>query len=393
MGKTFIFHNATLYGKDRKIENPFLTIENGKIVELGEANNEIYNDEVEEVHFHDPVKIVPGFIDVHIHGAENADVMDGTDGALTTMKQVLPKEGTTSFLATTLTQSPENKLKALEVARSHIENDNVQGAEVIGVHLEGPFICEKRAGAQPKEHIRKADIALFQQFQEASGGHIRLVTFAPEEDEVRFVNYLNDTNVIPSIGHSDATYDQVASAIKNGVRHATHLFNGMRGIHHRDPGVAGGSLLHNEVIVEMIVDGIHIAEPMVKFAYEHKGADGIILITDSMRAKGLDEGTYELGGQNVFVENGQATLEDGTLAGSILTMNEALKNMVQFSGCSFEEAIQMATYNPAKQLGIEDCKGSLNIGYDADFTILDDQFDVKQTYVSGTKVFSCIKEG
>ncbi|WP_096186755.1 N-acetylglucosamine-6-phosphate deacetylase [Evansella halocellulosilytica] len=387
MKKTWLFYNATLYGEKTTITNPFITVENGQIIRLGRGDDLSELDSVEEVSFSSPVRIVPGFIDLHIHGAENADVMDGSNEALKTMKHALPKEGTTSFLATTLTQSPEDKIKALQACRSEIDFKEDDGAQIIGVHLEGPFISEKRAGAQPSEHIRKPDVTLFKQFQEASGNQIRVVTLAPEEDEDGLVTHLRNTGVIPSIGHSDASYKGVVDGIDDGVCHATHLFNGMRGVHHRDPGVAGGALLHDEIKVEMIVDGIHIAPPMVKFAYNHKGADGIILITDSMRAKGLNEGTYKLGGQDVYVDHGQAKLEDGTLAGSILKMNEAVRNMIEFTGCSFEEAVQMASLNPAKQLKISDRKGSLQIGKDADFTIMDEQFNVQQTYVNGKKVF------
>ncbi|WP_078554453.1 N-acetylglucosamine-6-phosphate deacetylase [Bacillus alkalicellulosilyticus] len=390
MKKTYVFHNATLYSHESKIENPFIEINEGKITNLGEADPLMSTNTIaEHISFKNHVRIIPGFIDVHIHGAENADMMDGTPEAMETLSKALPKEGTTSFLATTLTQPKKDFLQALRATKSFInqESNTLVGAQVIGIHLEGPFINKRRAGAQPRDYICQPNIPLFQQFQEASGHHIRIVSLAPEKDYDGLVTYLRETGVIPSVGHSDATYNELLQGIQDGVCHATHLFNGMRGIHHRDPGVAGGALLENEITVEMIVDGIHISSPMVKFAYQHKQADGIILITDSMRAKGLKDGTYKLGGQDVFVKDGQATLKNGTLAGSILKMNDAIKNMISFTGCAFEEAVQMATYNPAKQLGICDRKGSLAIGKDGDFTIIDEHFSVHQTYVMGNKVY------
>ncbi|PYZ95940.1 N-acetylglucosamine-6-phosphate deacetylase [Alteribacter lacisalsi] len=388
MTRAIVFKNATLYTPGRTIRDPYMKITDlGQIASVGFADDLDAREEIRTVTFSTPARIVPGFIDLHIHGAANADVMDGTEEALGKMQRVLPAEGSTSFLATTLTQTPEEKMKALRVCRRVSEQTDRTGANLLGVHLEGPFISEKRAGAQPAQFIRKADIALFEKFQEASGGRIRLVTIAPEEDEEGLVEFLHESGVIPSIGHSDAHYEEVVRSIERGVRHATHLFNGMRGIHHRDPGTAGGVLLHAEIAAEVIADGIHIAPSMLKFAYRQKGADGIILITDAMRAKGMGEGTYQLGGQDVTVKNGQATLGDGTLAGSILKMNEAVRNMIAFTGCSFEEAVRMAAFNPAKQLGIEGEKGSLDAGKDADFVILDEDFEVLETYVAGRKVY------
>ncbi|SES36719.1 N-acetylglucosamine-6-phosphate deacetylase [Salipaludibacillus aurantiacus] len=387
--KRYYFQNARLYGESTTIDNPVIEIENGKVISVKESDGNITEQIDEKVVFSEPVRIVPGFIDIHIHGADGADIMDGTPGAVYTMKKALPEEGTTAFLATTITQSAEEKIKALESVRTVIEEQNPNsGAEVLGVHLEGPFISKKRAGAQPPQHIGPADIQLFRRFQEASGGNIKLVTMAPEEDKNgELVKELTGQKVIPSIGHSDASYEEVRTAVGRGVSHVTHLFNGMRGAHHRDIGVAGGALLHEELVTEMIVDGIHISAPMVKLAYKNKGPERIILITDAMRAKGLQEGKFALGGQTVHVEGDRAVLEDGTLAGSIIKMNEAIRNMMAFTECSFEEAVQMATINPARQLGIQDRKGSIKEGKDADFSIVTSDLEVVQTYIGGNKVF------
>ncbi|MDQ0256084.1 N-acetylglucosamine-6-phosphate deacetylase [Evansella vedderi] len=386
--KKYVFKNATLYSSKGFIKDPVIEIKEGLIANFYPMEKLREKQMIEDYVFTEPVRIVPGFIDLHIHGAANGDVMDGTEEALVTIKNALPSEGTTAFLATTITQSQNAKLEALKQVKEVMTSKNREGAEILGVHLEGPFISEKRAGAQPKEFISEPDVDLFNKFQETAGGAIKLITMAPEEKGgMELLRELSRTGVVPSIGHSDAYYNLVKEAMDLGVCHATHLFNGMRGVHHRDLGVAGAVLLHDEIIGEIICDGIHVSPPMVKLVYKNKGADGIILITDSMRAKGFEEGTYELGGQDVFVKNNQATLEDGTLAGSILKMNEAVRNMISFSGCTFEEAIQMASANPAKQIGVYDRKGSIEIGKDADFVVLNEKLEVKQTFVLGTKVY------
>ncbi|UTR13363.1 N-acetylglucosamine-6-phosphate deacetylase [Salipaludibacillus sp. LMS25] len=388
MMKTIYFNNAILYSETDLIKEPVISIENNQIMSIKTKSEVPSIDEEIKFNESEPVAIVPGFIDIHIHGAAGADVMDGEKEALQTMRTALPAEGTTSFLATTITQQHEAKLQALKTIKNVIVQQDKRGADILGVHLEGPFISKKRAGAQPSEFIQQADNHLFQEFQEASGHHIKLVTMAPEEDpDGELISLLCEQQVIPSIGHSNATYDEVVKAIEKGMSQVTHLFNGMKGVHHRDLGVAGAALLHDELMTELIVDGIHVSPPMVKLAYKSKGADNIILITDAMRAKGMAQGESTLGGQKVIVNHDRATLEDGTLAGSILKMNNAIKNMMSYTGCSLKEAVQMASLNPAKQLRIDDRKGSLAVGKDADFTVLSPAMTVLQTYVMGEKVF------
>lgn len=383
MMKTIHFQGAMLYSEDGILKDPIISIVKGKLHKIQEKSFYPREDIDEVISFPEPVKIIPGFIDIHIHGAAGADVMDGTFQAVQTMRRALPKEGTTSFLATTITQSNEEKINALKNVRKVMDTDPTLGAEILGVHLEGPFISDQRAGAQPLEFIQKPSISLFKQFLEASGHTIRLVTMAPEEDDQGLAQELISRNILPSIGHSDATYEQMEKAIEQGYTHVTHLFNGMRGAHHRDIGVAGTALLNDRLMVEMITDGVHISPPMVKLAYKNKGAANIILITDAMRAKGMEPGSYSLGGQEVHVDGDRAILSDGTLAGSIIKMNDAVRNMIDYTGCSFEEAVNMATINPAKQLGIDDRKGSLREGKDADFCIVNENMDVLETFVKG----------
>lgn len=389
--KDILLVNAKVLSEQGLIEKGFIYIKDGKIAETGLVSSMTadYGD-AEVIDLPENSTVVPGFIDVHIHGAGGADTMDATTDALNTMASVLPQEGTTSFLATTLTQDKGEILKALKNAEDYISNHNLPGkAEVIGVHLEGPFINESRKGAQPADHIITPDIELFAKMQEAAGGHIRLVTLAPEkENGYELITYLAENGVIASIGHSDATYGQMADAVNAGATHVTHLFNGMRGIHQRDPGVAGAALLFDELKIEIIADGIHVVPEMIDLSIRAKGTDGVILITDSMRAKCLKNGTYDLGGQEVSVANGKALLADGTLAGSILKMKDSLKNMMEFSHISLEEAVKLASENPAKQLKMFDRKGSIAEGKDADLVILDENYDVSMAYCRGVNSYN-----
>jgi N-acetylglucosamine-6-phosphate deacetylase len=379
-----------VYGKavmENEIKSSiYIYIENGKIQDIGPLSDlpSHYKD-VKTFKISEKEMLAPGFIDVHIHGVAGADTMDATTEALQTMAKSLPAEGTTSFLATTITQKHENIEKALVNAADFRGQYNGTGqAEVLGVHLEGPFINTKRKGAQPEEYILDPDIDLFKRWQELARGNIKLVTVAPElENGTEFIRYLHETGVIASIGHTDAVYEEVKTAVEAGAKQVTHLFNGMRGIHHREPGVAGSALIFKELMVELIADGIHVNPDVIKFVLAAKGADGMILITDAMRAKCLKNGIYDLGGQDVHVADGKALLADGTLAGSILKMNDSFKNTIQFADVSLLDAVKMASVNPAKQLNVYDRKGSIAVGKDADLTILSENYDVQLTICRG----------
>lgn len=387
-----VLKNLCIYTESGVNPNGYVVVKGRKIDTVGlmESFHEKDWSNARVIDFPKGMNLIPGFIDIHIHGANDADAMDGTLNALDIMANTLPKEGTTSFLATTMTQDAESIENALSSIAQYIESSDQTGkAEIIGIHLEGPFISEKRVGAQPIQSVKKPDIELFKKWQKLSSNQIKIVTMAPEEDEnFELVRYLKAENIVPSMGHSDAVYEQVLSSIQAGVNHVTHLFNGMRGLHHRDPGVAGGALLHSELMAEMIVDGVHIHPDIVKLAYLQKGVDHIILITDSMRAKWLEDGISSLGGQKVIVRDGRALLENGSLAGSTLKMNDAIKNMMNFTGCSLKDVVQMASYNPAKQIGILDKKGSIKKGKDADLVVLDEKYQVMLTICNGQIVYS-----
>lgn len=379
-----LIYGGQLYLDGRWIENGYLKIIRGMIADSGSWGDEIDKTGYEVFQLPPDCKMVPGFIDVHIHGADGADVMDATSEALAKMAAVLPKEGTTSFLATTITSTAQKIEQALMNANNYIDNHQQQGAaEILGIHLEGPFINPKRAGAQPIEDILLPDLSLFRSWQSKAGGHIKKVTLAPEiEGTQPLLAYLQEEKIIASIGHSDATFEEVGKSIESGVGSVTHLFNQMSGLHHREPGVVGAALLHDELSVEIIVDGLHIRPEAVKIAFQQKKAEGLVLITDSMRAKYAGEGKFDLGGQQVIVKDGLPKLENGSLAGSVLQMSDAIRNVMEFTGCSLMQAIEMASVNPARQLGL-DHKGSLAKGKDADVVILDHNFTVMMSFCKG----------
>nr|WP_239587889.1 N-acetylglucosamine-6-phosphate deacetylase [Gracilibacillus alcaliphilus] len=376
--------NIQIYADNQYIEQGFIKIINGKIETIGDMDNLTETNSYHVLSFAEETKAIPGLIDVHIHGANGADVMDATAEALDTMAQALPAEGTTAFLATTMTQSEANIEKALTATAAYMEEQPVNQAEIIGIHLEGPFVNAKRKGAQPEEYIQKPNISLFQKWNKLANQHIRLVTLAPELDEdLTFTKYLADHGIIPSAGHTDATAEEIDTAINHGLSHITHLYNQMRGFHHREAGVVGASWLRKELMVELIADGIHSTPEAAKIAFDLKGEDRLLLITDAMRAKCLQDGEYELGGQKVLVENQKATLEDGTIAGSTLRLGNGLKNMMDFAGCTVEEVIKMGSTNAAIELGIADRKGSIAAGKDADIVLLDKHHDIILTLCRG----------
>lgn len=390
--KPFIIANVAVYAENGLYEQGFVKVEDGIITKTGKHHElaSAMKEGTEVITLTPDISLIPGMIDIHIHGVDGADTMDATPEAMYTMAKALPKEGTTSFLATTITQSHGKLENALKNVGEYMKQpQEACVAEVIGIHLEGPFISKKRAGAQPLEYITAPDLELFGKWQALSNGTIKVVTVAPEEENgLEFIRYLKQAGVVASIGHSNATYEDVDRAIEAGASHVTHLFNGMTGLHHREPGVVGAALVRDELKVEIIVDGIHVRPEIVKHTYKSKNSDAIILITDSMRAKCLKAGTYDLGGQQVNVSDDRATLHDGTLAGSILEMGNALRNFRAYTECSLEELVKVTSSNPAMSLNVFDRKGSVKEGKDADFVLLDSNLEVMMTYCRGNLAFN-----
>lgn len=332
--------------------------------------------------------VLPGFIDEHIHGAGGSDAMDGTLKDLAVIADTLAQEGTTAFLATTMTQSKENILKAMRAVKEYRAANGEKGARIAGVHLEGPFISAKHKGAQPLEYVAPPDEQIFDEYNEASGNCIKIVTLAPEEKgALGFIRYLSKKGVVVSIGHSGATCAEVRAAIEAGATNVTHTYNAQSPLHHREIGVAGSALLYDELYCELICDTIHVSVPAMQLLAKNKRADKLALITDAMRAKGIADGVSELGGQTVIVKNGEARLQDGTLAGSVLRMNRALQNMVQKVGVPFTQAVDYCTINPARALKIDGETGSIAVGKRADFAVLDKEYNVILTVRDGKEIY------
>ncbi|MFC4557538.1 N-acetylglucosamine-6-phosphate deacetylase [Virgibacillus kekensis] len=381
MVKDLYIKNARVHTENEGTLNGSVLISDGKITKLYTDHNSPIPPDAEVIDANG-LHLIPGFIDGHIHGAAGADVMDGTPEALSTMAKALPAEGTTGFLATTITQSPENIEKALKNVAGYTSRPGQ--AEVIGIHLEGPFIEKSKKGAQPAEYIQKPDINLFKKWQELSDNKIRTITMAPEHDaDGSFTKYLHQTGVNVSAGHTGTGFEGMQQAVSHGVRQVTHLCNAMSGIHHRDIGVVGAAFKLKELRAELIADGIHVSPQMLDLIYQNIGSERLILITDAMRAKCLQAGDYELGGQAVKVTEDRAVLNDGTLAGSILQLVNGAKQMMQLDGVTIDNIIEMASENPARQLGIFGRKGSIAEGKDADLLLVDNNLTIKYTFCRG----------
>ncbi|MGL6173903.1 MAG: N-acetylglucosamine-6-phosphate deacetylase [Cellulosilyticaceae bacterium] len=331
--------------------------------------------------------ISPGFVDIHIHGYHKVDVMDGNKEAVLTMANGICANGVTSFLATTMTMSREHITHALDAVKVAKE-EQTQGAEILGAHMEGPYISETFKGAQNPQYIvnpTTEDI----DFVKSYGDLVKLITIAPEIDgALDFIKKLHEeTNIAFSMGHTAATFEEAMAGIECGVSHTTHLFNGMNPLHHRVPGALGAALT-SDISAEAICDTIHIHKGLFPFLVKVKGTDKFVLVTDCMCAGGCEEGEYALGGQKVIVKDGSARLESGSLAGSVLTLNGALRNVLQNTKYPVAEAIKFATINPATVIHVEDTKGTLDIGKDADIIIFDEDVQIKQTINKGRTIYA-----
>lgn len=377
------FKNVNVYLPNQGIVKNSIGVEDGKISAIGkELNVENYCD-VQENWI-----VVPGFIDQHIHGAMSSDSMDGSYKDIENIALGLAKEGTTSFLPTTMTQSPENIRQALVSIKEYMDAKPNVGARALGVHLEGPFISLKFIGAQPEEFVAKPSIQVFKEYQEVSGDNIRIVTLAPEEEgSSELIQYLKANNIVASVGHTNATSEDIEKAIELGLSNVTHTYNAQRPLHHREIGVVGSALLYDELNCELICDTIHVSVPAIKLVIKNKPHDKVTLVTDSMRAKHMADGDYELGGQPVYVRNGEARLSNGTLAGSVLKMNHAVRNVHKLAGIPLTDVLDFATINPAKNIGVDKERGSIEVGKYADLVVLDENFEVVMTIVEGNVVF------
>lgn len=326
-----------------------------------------------------------GFIDIHVHGCAGADTMDSASSSIDKIRQNLVKTGVTSFLPTTMTMSFEKIRQALENVRHSLKNTRSTGATVLGCHLEGPFISSAYKGAQDETYILKPDYHLIAPFADI----IKIVTIAPETAASKqFISQCRKNQIVVSLGHSAATYEEATEAILAGASHITHTFNAMPPLDHRRPGIVGAAFDNSGVTCELIADNLHVHPAIQRMLLANKGVEKIILISDAMRAGLLGEGEYELGGQRVLVKDGAARLANGVLAGSVLTLNQAVYNFMVNTKINLIDAVKLATLNPAKRIGAERCKGSVAVGKDADLTIFDNKINIFATMVGGDLVYA-----
>ena len=332
-------------------------------------------------------RIVPGFIDVHTHGAYGFDTNDGEPEGLRNWIKRVPEEGVTSLLPTTVTQMPDVLTAALKNVAEVME-EGYEGAEILGVHFEGPYLDMDYKGAQPPEAIAQAAVDQFRRYQEAAKGLIKYITLAPEHDvDFALTKYCKETGVVASMGHSSATYEQALMGMANGATSMTNVYNGMTPYHHRKPGLVGTAFRVRDIYGEIICDGCHSHLAALNNYFTAKGRDFVIMVTDSLRAKHCPPGgSYQLGGHDIEIrENGLAYLKGTeTIAGSTLYMNRGLRILVEDALLPFDQALNSCTINPARCLGVDDRKGKLVAGYDADLVVLEDNYDVAQTYCRGT---------
>jgi len=328
----------------------------------------------------------PGFIDLHTHGADGVDVMEGGD-AVARMARFFSRHGVTGFLPSTVTASFEDVQRAVVGVRRAMAGPTGD-ARVLGAHLEGPFISPQRLGAQSPDHCTPPAAERLERLLEIAGDVARIVTLAPEEEgAVAAIRTLVGRGIVASVGHTVATDEQARIAFDAGATQVTHMFNGMPPLHHREPGLVGAALTHRGLAVEIIADGYHLAPTTVRLALAAKGVDETLLVTDSMAATGCPDGAYELGPVTVYVRDGVARLASGNLASSTLTMEHAVINVARWTDAGLSGAWQMASLNPARQLGLDGRLGRLAPGYDADLTALDADGHVNLTMVGGQIVY------
>ena len=334
-------------------------------------------------------RILPGFIDVHTHGAYGFDTNDAEPEGLRDWMKRIPEEGVTAILPTTVTQMPEVLTEALRNVAAVVK-EGYEGAEILGVHFEGPYLDMEYKGAQPPEAIAAAAVEQFKMYQEAAEGLIKYITMAPEHDRnFALTRHCRETGVVVSMGHSSATYEQAMLGIANGATSMTHVYNGMTPYHHRKPGLVGAAFRVRDIYGEIICDGCHSHLAALNNYFQAKGRDYGIMVSDSLRAKHCPPGgSYQLGGHDIEIgEDGLARLKGtDTIAGSTLNMNKGLKILVEKALVPLDAAINSCTLNPARCLGVDDRKGKLVVGYDADIVVLEDNYDVVQTYCRGKKM-------
>ena len=374
-----------LYTPLDRIERPVLLVEDGVIASIHQQSERDIPKSRRVLNLEDAI-LTPGFIDMHIHGGAGRDVMDTDPDALPAVERLLCSHGVTTYFPTTITASIDRTLAALDSLAGAIERARESKelrATPAGIHLEGPFISHARPGVHPTGDLQKPTLALFERLWEASRGTVKVLTIAPELDGAReVISEAPRRGVCVSMGHSDADLAEARAGVDAGVRHATHTFNAMRPLDHRDPGIIGEALMDERISAEIIADGIHVDPLVVRLFLRAKGADGAVLVTDATAATGMPNGRYRLGSLEVDVKDGKC-LRDGRLAGSVLTMDRAVRNVVKFANWDLQHAVRLATLNPARATGLPGNAGTLVAGARADVVALNSAGDVVKTIVCG----------
>ncbi len=377
MAKTLGIKNGLLVRSDKVVLGDVL-IRAGKIAKIGQGVAE----EADVVLSVNRCFVAPGFIDIQVNGALGHDFLNASPDEIDKILDFFARHGTAGLLVT-LTTAPFEELHSALLRLAAVKHPAFGG-----VHLEGPFLAEATRGAHPKEYLRLPSLELVRLLLRDFGKVVKLWTLAPElPGALELVKELADRGIQVAAGHSEASYDEALQAFSGGVSLVTHLFNGMRPFHHRHPGLCGAAL-DSRVFVSLICDGVHVHPASVRVVAKVKGFSHVILITDAVSPTGLLDGEYPLFGQKILVDSGIPRLTDGTLAGSTLTMERAVKNFMEFTGCSLPEVVRCATLNPARLLGIDDKKGSLAVGKDADLVIFDEDFNVQYTFIGGKIVYA-----
>jgi N-acetylglucosamine-6-phosphate deacetylase len=382
------FTATRLYTPVEEIENPLLVVEDGVISEISSRAAKEISRNARLVDFGDAV-LAPGFVDIHLHGGAGLDLMRALPSELPHLGHFLTTHGVTGYFPTTVaapldaTCATLGRLADAIEAAASLKNADPAQARPLGIHLEGPFLSHKRRGVHPPENLVSPTIEIFERLWQAARGHVRVMTIAPElPGAMEVIAEAAGRNVCVSIGHSDAEMPVAQQAIKAGARHATHTFNAMRPLDHREPGIVGEVLSDDSISADIIVDGIHLDPAVVKLFLRAKGHNRAVLITDAISATGMPDGRYQLGPIEVDVKDGKCT-SNGSLAGSVLTMDRAVRNVTEFSNWSLRDAVQAATLNPARAVGLSAHHGILTKGALADFTVLSPAGAVLKTIVRG----------
>lgn len=384
MAKNLLIKNCRILNPSSgEIKECDIFLENGVIAKIEKAKEVYLLGEVLDA---EGRIITPGFIDLHIQGAGGADVLDGRRESLEVISRTCAEFGTTSFLATTVFR-PEGDNHHLEVASERVGND-LGGANLLGIHLEGPFISVAKKGMILPDCISSPSLQTLEKILHYSKGKLRMMTIAPEiKNNLRIIRTLVREGIIASLGHSNASYEEALKGIKAGVSHVTHLFNAMPSFHHRKPGPLLAIFQTKRVTAQIISDGVHLHPEILRFTYDLLGKNRCILITDGMQAMGLPEGNYTYNGVEYESRKGTARYFDGTLVGTSLGLNQLLERFIRFSGCSLAAGVKAVTENPARVLAIQNRKGKIELGKDADLVILDDDYSIWSTIVGGKIIF------